>query len=92
MDEQDVESLRRDIGEKMARDGEPLHGNASDSVREGYRRGSMQFGFSNVMPRNFGKGRDERKPWKCVCGHDNPRYVKRCLLCNTQQAYSEDLG
>ena len=91
MEEQDVESLRRDIGEKMARDGESLHDNASDSVKEGYRRGTIGFG-SNTTPRNFGKGRNERKPWKCVCGHDNPRYVKRCMLCNTHQAYSEDLS
>lgn len=91
MQEQDVESLRRDIGEKMARDGEPLHENASDSVKEGYRRGKIGFG-SNTTPRNFGKGRDERTPWKCVCEHDNPRYVKRCLQCGVHRAYCEDLS
>lgn len=90
MEEQDVESLRRDIGEKMAREGETLHENASDSVKEGYRRGSIGFG-SNVMARNFGKGREARQPWTCVCGHENPRYVKKCLMCNVHQAYGEDL-
>lgn len=59
MSESDVESLRRDIGEKMARDGEGLHEHASDSARAGFRRGAIGFG-SNVSPRNFGRTGERR--------------------------------
>lgn len=89
MDEAAVESLRRDIGEKMARDGEPLHENASDSVREGFRRGAFGFG-SNVNPRKFGIGANHPTDWKCVCGNENRRYLRQCYLCGTRREYSED--
>lgn len=59
MTENEVESLRRDIGEKMARDGEGLHENASESVRQGFRRGYIGFG-TNVLPKNFGRTGEPR--------------------------------
>jgi len=77
----EVESLRREIGEKAARDGEALHANASESAKEGYRRGFLGFG-SNIMPPKFGKGADTRQPWICVCGHENKRYLNNCWMCN----------
>lgn len=74
MDDNEVESIRRDIGEKMARDKtDVLSPDASDSVKEGYRRGLMNFG-SNVVPKNFGKGRFGAKDfvaWNCICGFEN---------------------
>lgn len=91
MNEQEVESLRRDIGEKMARDGEPLHEHASDSVKQGFRRGAVGFG-SNTTPRNFGKGYDVRTEWRCVCGSINRRYLTQCWVCSTRRTYSEDIG
>lgn len=90
--EGDIESLRRDIGEKMARDGEPLHENASDSLREGFRRGTMGFGYSNTATRNFGKGGAVLTAWKCFCGNENPRYRRQCHLCGVKREYSEDHG
>ena len=59
MSEAEVESLRRDIGEKMGRDGEGLHEGASDSAKEGFRRGYLGFG-TNVAPRNFGRTGEPR--------------------------------
>ena len=95
MTESDVESLRRDIGEKMGRDGEGLHENASDSVRQGFRRGYLGFG-SNVQPRNFGRTGEQRRGWDCVCGHFNRPGVrfmvaKRevCENCRVEREYSE---
>jgi hypothetical protein len=95
MGESDVESLRRDIGEKMARDGEGLHDNASDSVRQGFRRGSIGFG-TNVLPRNFARTGEARSDWTCACGHVNSgrtRFMvaKRevCELCRVEREYSQ---
>jgi hypothetical protein len=83
-DEQFVEDLRRDIGEKMARDGEPLHDSASDSVRAGFKRGEIGWG-SNTTPRLFGKGGDQRTAWTCVCGTENKRYLNQCLSCGIRK-------
>lgn len=82
LSEDHVESLRRDIGEKMARDkeGTPIEG-ASASLKSGYRRGALGFG-SNTQPRKFGKGGDVRTDWTCVCGQENRRYLTRCGMCN----------
>lgn len=78
----DVESLRRDIGEKMARDGvDQIGDHSSASAKEGYRRAAMGFGMSGA-PRNFGKGRTERVDWTCECGHLNKRYLRNCWVCN----------
>jgi hypothetical protein len=77
----EVESIRKEIGEKMARDGEPLHANASESARDGFRRGAIGWG-SNTTPRLFGKGGSELSDWTCVCGRLNRRYLVRCGDCN----------
>lgn len=96
MDEKEVESLRRDIGEKMARDGEGLHENASESVRAGFRRGAIGFG-TNVLPRNFGRTGEARRDWTCVCGHVNSgrlRYMvarrEVCANCRVEREFCED--
>lgn len=98
MDEEHVESLRREIGEKMARDGEPLHESASDSLKEGYRRASMGFG-SNVMPRKFNRVTEPPAPWVCVCGHENPGNFRRmvgkrevCWQCGIEKELAERAG
>ena len=92
----EVESLRRDIGEKMARDGEGLHDGASESAKQGFRRGYLGFG-TNVAPRNFGRTGERRADWLCVCGHTNPggiRFIvaKRevCGNCRVEREFSED--
>jgi len=36
---------------------------------------------SNVTPKKFGKGGNERPDWKCICGHDNRRYYAQCPWC-----------
>jgi hypothetical protein len=96
MKEDEVESLRRDIGEKMARDGEGLHAGASESVKAGFRRGAIGFG-TNVLPRNFARTGEARTDWTCVCGYVNSgriRYVvaKRevCGNCRVEREFSED--
>lgn len=95
MDEREVESLRRDIGEKMARDGEGLHENASDSVKQGFRRGSIGFG-TNVLPRNFGRTGQRRADWTCACGNVNSGGIRMvvakrevCQLCRVEREYSD---
>lgn len=88
--EQYVEDLRRDIGEKMARDGEDLHENASESVKAGFKRGAIGWG-SNTTPRLFGKGGgDTRLDWTCVCGRLNKRYLNRCFDCNLQRGVAQE--
>lgn len=98
MDENEVESLRKDIGEKMARDKtDPLSPNASESVKQGYRRGDIGFG-SNVTPRKFGKGHPQPRFWLCTCGHENPsnrtkKIAQRevCWQCEQDRSYVEVL-
>lgn len=81
MDENEVEGLRKEIGEKMARDNEGVPGDhSSDSLKEGYRRGIAGFG-SNTTPRNFGKGGRSRPDWTCICGQENRFYYARCQSC-----------
>jgi hypothetical protein len=87
--EQFVEDLRRDIGEKMARDGETLHENASESVKQGYRRGEIGWG-SNTTPRLFGKGGNERTEWTCVCGTLNRRYLVQCSKCGIRKGLAQE--
>jgi hypothetical protein len=98
MSEDDVEGLRKEIGQKMALDGEPLHENASESVRNSYRRASVGWG-SNVMPRNFGRTGEPPKDWYCVCGHLNKGTQRKmkgkrqvCWQCEVDREYGEDHG
>jgi hypothetical protein len=91
----DVEGLRREIGEKMALDKEPLHANASESVKKGYRAKMLGFG-SNTTPRNFGKGGSKPQSWICVCGHENSGSVRKkvggrvvCWQCGLEQGIAE---
>jgi hypothetical protein len=91
MDEYEVESLRRDIGEKMARDNtDPLSADASDSLKQGFRRGALGFG-SNVTPRHFGRG-NAPPDWTCLCGNVNPGRTRKkiagrivCWQCELDQ-------
>lgn len=97
MDEASVESLRKEIGEKMARDNtDALDPNASESLKAGYRRGALGFG-SNVTPRKFGKGGESPRDWKCVCGNLNNGKIRKkiagqevCWLCEQPRHYTED--
>lgn len=92
LSEDHVEGLRREIGEKMARDNEgtPIE-SASESLKAGYRRAAMGFG-SNVNPRNFGKGGAAPQDWTCICGNVN-RGDRRlriggrivCWLCRVEK-------
>ncbi len=91
----DVEALRREIGEKMALDREPLHENASDSVKSGYRAKMLGFG-SNVAPRKFGRGGSKLPDWICVCGHKNSGSLRKkvgnrvvCWMCGLDQETAE---
>ncbi len=88
-EEENVESLRKDIGEKMGRDGEVLHENASASVKAGYRRGIFGFG-SNTTPVNFGKGYEQRSDWTCLCDTLNRRYLNRCTVCNLSRNVAQE--
>jgi hypothetical protein len=88
--EQQVSEFRKELGEQHARDGlESAGDHSSEEFKQGYKRGEIGWG-SNVTPRKFGKGGHELTPWKCVCGQDNKRYLKRCWLCNQSREYSED--
>lgn len=73
MDEKEVESLRRDIGEKWARDGVDLPKDySSDSLKEGYRKGQLS---GHITMDGDG--------WDCPeCGHGNWFYMKVCSKCN----------
>lgn len=76
---QRVEDMRYELGRDAAAKGEPLHGTASEEFKHGY---SSHKGFgSNVTPRMFGKGREGRKPWTCLCGTENRRYRNQCAMC-----------
>lgn len=98
MDEKEVESLRKDIGEKMARDKtDPLSPDASESVKQGFRRGDIGFG-SNVTPKHFGRGRPQPKFWDCVCGYENPANRTKkiaqhevCWQCEQPRSFVEVL-
>lgn len=82
-----IEEMRKELGEKAARNGEPLHEGASDEFKRGYRSGS--FG-SNVTPPKFGRGAEIRAPWTCICGKLNPKYVRKCFDCGLSQNEGED--
>jgi len=75
MDEKEVESLRRDIGEKWARDGIDFpKEHSSDSLKEGYRKGEI-----SSHEHMDGEG------WDCPeCGHGNWFWQKECSRCGHQ--------
>jgi hypothetical protein len=87
-DEDHIEGLRQEMGQKAALDGEPLHDSASESFAKGYRRAALGFG-SNVMPRNFGRTGKPPEDWTCLCGHVNKGTVRKkvaglgtvCWMC-----------
>jgi hypothetical protein len=82
MKEDEVEALRRDIGEKWARDGvEEIHDYSSESAKAGYRRGAIGFGYSNVIPKKFGRTGQSPPDWVCICGNINKGSV-RVLVAN----------
>lgn len=98
MSEEDtVTEMRKELGERYAREGQPKHEGASREFSESYRRGAMGFG-SNVAPRLFGKGGSNViQYWYCVCGEENRsnRVAKKggnvvCWLCGTERAFGED--
>jgi hypothetical protein len=89
---------RREWGEKMGREGEPVtNPNVSEDFKAGYRKGSFGFG-SNVSPKNFGRTGDPPPDWECpFCHHENKGTVRHmrakrlvCSKCGIEKGYGED--
>ncbi len=79
-----VEDMRHELGRDSKLRGERIHEGASEEFVRGYQ---SQRGFgSNVTPRKFGAGGNERTPWTCVCGTLNKRYLSKCASCNVARA------
>ena len=92
----DIGEMRKELGEKAAISGEPMHQGASNEFKQAYKRKSLGFG-SNTMPKKFGKGTIEPKTWTCVCGHVNKTNIVRkvggiivCWKCGVDKEYSEE--
>lgn len=83
----DVEKKRWEMGKEAARQGQKVHDEASEEFRKGHIVG-RGFG-SNVTPRRFGAGGQERTEWTCGgCGTVNARYLVQCSNCGVHRSYT----
>lgn len=85
-EEERVGYLREKLGYEAKKKGDTPHEGASKEFKKGF--------GSNVTPRNFGKGGDDKRDWTCVCGNVNKAHIRYkvanrevCSACRQEREY-----